>query len=44
MLTLDFDVVIELNSGTEQVPRNRQRAIHVEGLLFALGLRLRQSE
>jgi hypothetical protein len=44
VLTLNFDVRVELNPSTEQIPWNRQRAIHDEGLLFALGLRLRQSE
>jgi hypothetical protein len=44
VLTLHFDVSVELNPSAEQIPRNRQRAIHDEGLLFAFGLRLRQHE
>jgi hypothetical protein len=44
VLTLDFDVSVEFNPSAEQIPRDRQRAIHDEGLLFAFGLRLRQGE
>src|ERR1019366_716750 len=41
LLTLDFDVSVELDPSAEQISWNRQRAIHDEGLLFALGLRFR---